>query len=110
VEIVEAKLAQAKAQATRAAKPAVSPTLKQIFARGKFSAAARVVREKQSVAAKAKVRLPHPFFDLSDEEKAVKVREMHASGFWGIGDRAIRQLAKRFDVTTGQIVVWLEGS
>jgi len=53
--------------------------------------------------------LPHPFKDLSPEDKATRVREMydHGVGHWGIGPIAFRRLARVFGVPVGQIIEWV---
>lgn len=56
-----------------------------------------------------KQKLSHPFHDLSDEDKRLKMISMYESGTWGTGIRGIRALAKRFNVTVGQAAIWLDG-
>ena len=50
---------------------------------------------------------PHPFLDLTIEQKRIKAREMAASGCWGIAPVLYRRLAQVFEVTAGQIKVWV---
>ena len=55
-----------------------------------------------------KPKTPHPFHDLTDEEKRDKMRAMFETGLWGIRTCAANRLAKKFAVPVGQAVVWLE--
>lgn len=55
-------------------------------------------------------KLPHPFFDLTPDQKRIKAQEMFASGLWGLGLYGCRALAKRFAVPVGLMVQWLENT
>ena len=60
------------------------------------------------IAANIKAKTPHPFHDLTDEEKRDKMRAMFETGLWGIRTCAAERLAKKFAVPVGQAVLWLE--
>jgi len=55
-------------------------------------------------------KLPHPFFDLTPDEKRIKAQKMFATGLWGLGLYGCRALAKRFRVPLGTMVQWLENT
>ena len=55
-----------------------------------------------------KPKTPHPFHDLTDEEKRLKMRAMFETGLWGLRLYATRKLADKFRVTVGQATLWLE--
>ena len=50
---------------------------------------------------------PHPFRDLTDEQKVAKVREMAGSGCFGIGVPMLERLARIFGVPVSQIAMWM---
>jgi hypothetical protein len=82
-------------------------TLREVFGTVKGYNAMKVAKAK---LAKSRPKpTPHPFHDLTDEQKRVKATEMYMSGLWGIGTPAARKLAACYAVSIGQMTIWLEG-
>jgi len=81
------------------------PSLKAQFAMAQVHTRMRLgqINMNRPVA----LKLPHPFRDMAEDQKPLKVREMFASGHWGVGIPAQRRLAKLFAVPLGQITFWL---
>jgi hypothetical protein len=86
---------------------------RQALLRGKISLAGTVnprKREKfDNLVNKTKSKAAHPYRDLPEDQKPIKVREMYHSDMWGWGVVAYRRLAKLFNIPTGQVAVWIEG-
>ena len=85
------------------------PTLRQEFAQakgravfqkrhGQISLPGGIKNAPEAKFIKKKSQTPHPFRDLDDAQKALKIAEMVDSGAWGVGPAMHRRLAKLFDV------------
>ena len=74
----------------------------------RFRQAASARMRTYQLERRNKPKTPHPFRDLMDEEKRLKMRAMFETGMWGIRTCAAERLAKKFAVPVGQAVLWLE--
>ena len=74
----------------------------------RFRQAASARMRAHQLERRNKPKTPHPFRDLTDEGKRLKMRAMFETGMWGIRTCAAERLAKKFAVPVGQAVLWLE--
>jgi len=74
----------------------------------RFRQAASARMRTYQLERRNKPKTPHPFHDLTDEEKRLKMRAMFETGLWGLRLYATRKLADKFRVTVGQATLWLE--